>query len=59
MRKITLKVLIKYNCHKERQAKKDCHRYGLPYGAHPIKRRMQYMDKYHWLCCTKMWIYRR
>lgn len=46
MRKITLKMRIKYANRKERQTTSDCHRYGLPCGACAIKRKLHY--KNHW-----------
>ena len=47
MRKITLRMCSQYICRKYRQKTGDCHRYGLPYGACAIKRKLQYLDKYH------------
>lgn len=47
MRKITLKMRIKYANRKERQATNDCHRYGLPCGACAIKRKLQYKNSWN------------
>ena len=46
MRKITLKMRIKYANHTERKKTSDCHRYSLPKGACAIKRKLHY--KNHW-----------
>ena len=47
MRKITLKMRIKYANRKERQATNDCHRYGLPCGACAIKRKLHYKNSWN------------
>lgn len=44
MRKITLKMRIKYANRKERQATNNCHRYSLPCGACAIKRKLHYKN---------------
>lgn len=47
MRKITLKMRIKYANRKERQVTNDCHRYGLPCGACAIKRKLHYKNRWN------------
>ena len=47
MRKITLKMRIKYANRKERQATNNCHRYGLPCGACAIKRKLHYKNRWN------------
>lgn len=47
MRKITLKMRIKYANHKERQATNDYHRYGLPRGASANKRKLHYKNRWN------------
>ncbi len=44
----SLKRLTKKAAHAERKATHDCHSWGLPAGACPLKRKLRYVDGYRY-----------